>query len=434
MTSPLALQPARNLSGALRPPGDKSISHRYALLCGLAAGGSRLTHFSTGADCRSTLGCLAAMGVGVSWKDDETVEIEGHGLHGLKAPAGELDAGNSGTTLRLLSGVLAAQPFACRIGGDASLSRRPMRRVIEPLMAMGARIGAAESKPPLEFHPAPEGLRGIHYRLPMASAQVKSALLLAALYARGETVIEEPAPTRDHTELALRELGVEIATRRQQHSLIGPARDWPGRDLRIPGDPSSAAFFLCAAAMFPEANLLIEEVSLNPTRTALLDLLRRLGAKVSVVAVEARGAELCGSLQCGGSEGRLTGGEIAGAETVALIDEIPILAVLATACEGGLRFRDAGELRVKESDRIAAIAENLRAMGAQCEEFADGLYVPGPQKLHGTQLRSHGDHRIAMAFAIAALRAAGGSDLDDPECAGISYPEFFSLLDKLAER
>ncbi len=434
MAHALVLHPARNLNGALRPPGDKSISHRYALFAGLAAGRSQLSHFSTGADCRSTLGCLAALGAEVSWKDGETVEIEGHGLHGLRAPTSELDAGNSGTTIRLLAGILAAQPFTTKIGGDASLSRRPMRRVIDPLSAMGARIGSADGRPPLEFEPAAGGLRPLQYTLPVASAQVKSALLLAALYAAGESTIEEPLPTRDHTELALAELGVEIARRRGAIALTGPAGDWPGRDYRIPGDPSSAAFFLCAAAMFPEANLLVEEVSLNPTRTALLDLLRRLGAKLSVVSVEERGGELCGSLQAGGSEGGLRGGEVAGAETVALIDEIPILAVLATSCAGGLRFRDAGELRVKESDRIAALAHNLRAMGAECEESADGLYVPGPQRLHGARLQSFGDHRIAMAFAIAALRAEGDSELEDPDCAGISYPEYFTLLEKLAER
>ncbi len=433
-TAPLALLPARNLAGALRPPGDKSISHRYALLSALAAGRSRLSHFSTGADCRSTLACMAALGARVRWEDETTVAIEGRGLRGLQAPAAALDAGNSGTTIRLLSGILAAQPFAARIGGDASLSRRPMRRVIEPLASMGAQIAAADGCPPLAFSPAAGGLRPLHYRLPVASAQVKSALLLAALYAAGETVIEEPLPTRDHTELALNECGVTLARRRRSIALAGPARDWPGRDFRIPGDPSSAAFFLCAAALFPEANLLIEEVSLNPTRTALLDLLRRLGAKLSVVSVEQRGGELCGSLQCGGSQGGLAGGDIAGAETVALIDEIPILAVLATACRGGLRFRDAAELRVKESDRIAAIARNLRALGAECEEFPDGLYVPGPQTLRGARLESCGDHRIAMAFAIAALRADGPSELDDPGCAAISYPEFFPLLEKLVER
>lgn len=432
----LALTPARNLSGAVRPPGDKSLSHRCALLAALAEGPSKLTHFSTGADCQSTLSCLAALGVGIERSGPEEVAITGAGLRGLRAPSGRLDAGNSGTTLRLLSGILAAQPFATEISGDASLCNRPMRRVLEPLRQMGAKATAAPNdRPPLRFAPS-GGLRGIDYMLPVASAQVKSALLLAGLYATGVTRIVEPQPTRDHTELLLRHLGVPVEQAAQPRAvrLTGPVeRLTPLGDFRIPGDPSSAAFFLCATAAIPGADLLVDGISLNPTRSALLDVLRRLGARPEVVSIEEHAGELLGSLHLDGPES-LTGTRIAGAEAVALIDEIPILAVLATRTREGIEFADVGELRVKESDRLAAIAQNLRAMGGVCEERPDALRVPGGQKLHGAELPSYGDHRIAMAFAVAALLASGDSLIQDADCASISYPEFYTTLEHLAER
>ncbi|MGH9491025.1 MAG: 3-phosphoshikimate 1-carboxyvinyltransferase [Terriglobales bacterium] len=427
------LRPARQLSGAVRPPGDKSISHRSAILAALAEGRSTIANFSTGADCRSTLACLQALGAGIETGADGEIAITGHGRAGLKPPAAELDAGNSGSTIRMLSGILAAQPFSSRISGDASLRRRPMRRVIEPLEQMGARITAADGFPPLAFAPSP-GLRGIAYRPPVASAQVKTAVLLAALFAAGETVVTEPLPTRDHTEIALRQFGAAVRSLGGNRIALQPSpAEWAPQTLRVPGDPSSAAFFLCAAALLPESDLLVDEISLNPRRAALLDLLRRMGARVSMVNLEARHGELAGSLVVRGPEhGRLQGAEIAGAETVALIDEIPILAVLATAADGGIRFRDAAELRVKESDRLAAIAANLRRMGAVCEERPDGLDVPGPQPLHGAALESYGDHRIAMAFSIAALAARGESAIQDPGCVAISYPEFFATLASLS--
>lgn len=432
----LALTPARNLSGAVRPPGDKSLSHRCALLAALAEGPSQLSHYATGADCQSTLACLAALGVNVERGGPEEVTITGAGLHGLRAPAGPLNAGNSGTTLRMLSGVLAAQPFATEISGDASLCNRPMRRVLEPLRRMGAKAAAAvNDRPPLTFSPS-SGLRGIEYALPVASAQVKSALLLAGLYATGATRIVEALPTRDHTELLLRHMGVpvETATQPLTVSLTGPVeRLAPLGDFRIPGDPSSAAFFLCAAAAIPGADLLVDGISLNPTRSALLDVLRRLGARPEVVSLEAHAGELAGSLHLEGPE-VLTGTRIAGAEAVALMDEIPILAVLATRTRAGIEFDDVGELRVKESDRLAAIAQNLRAMGGECEERPDALRVPGGQKLHGAELPSYGDHRIAMAFAVAALLATGDSLIQDADCASISYPEFYTTMEHLAER
>ncbi|TAN21543.1 MAG: 3-phosphoshikimate 1-carboxyvinyltransferase [Acidobacteria bacterium] len=432
----LALTPARNFSGAVRPPGDKSLSHRCALLAALAEGSSKLSHYATGADCQSTLACLAALGVGIEHSGPEEVAITGAGLRGLHAPSGPLNAGNSGTTLRMLSGILAAQPFAAEISGDASLCNRPMRRVLQPLRLMGAQAAAAPNdRPPLTFAPA-GGLHGIDYALPVASAQVKSALLLAGLYATGVTRIVEPQPTRDHTELLLRHLGVPVEQAAQPRavSLAGPVeRLAPLGDFRIPGDPSSAAFFLCATAAIPGADLLVDGISLNPTRSTLLDVLRRLGARPEVVSIEEHAGELMGSLHLDGPE-FLTGTRIAGAEAVALIDEIPILAVLATRTREGIEFADVGELRVKESDRLAAITHNLRAMGGVCEERPEALFVPGGQKLHGAELPSYGDHRIAMAFAVAALLASGDSRIQDAGCASISYPEFYSALEHLVER
>jgi 3-phosphoshikimate 1-carboxyvinyltransferase len=418
----------------MRPPGDKSISHRCALLAGLGEGESKLANYATGADCRSTLACLR--GLGVEWTEAEgAIAIRGLGMHGLRAPAEALDAGNSGSTMRMLSGILAAQPFAAAIGGDASLSRRPMRRILEPLRAMGAQVAAAPGDlPPLRFMGAGSGLRAIDYKLPVASAQVKSAILLAGLFASGATVVHEPAATRDHTELLLRHLGAPLEQRGGSVTITGPVeRLAPLGSFRIPGDPSSAAFFLCAAAMLPDSDLLVDDVSLNPTRSALLDLLARLGARAQIVSIEDRGGELVGSVHLDGPAG-LAGGSVGGVEAVALIDEIPILAVLATRTRAGMEFRDVGELRVKESDRLEAIAVNLRALGAVCETGPDWLRVPGGQKLRGARIASHDDHRIAMAFAVAGLTAEGETVIAGAECASISYPDFYTTLERLAER
>jgi len=434
------IQPARNLSGAVRPPGDKSLSHRCALLGALAEGDSVLENFATGADCQSSLACMAALGAAVE-RDPATgkVTVHGVGLHGLRAPAGQLDAGNSGSTLRMLSGILAAQPFPTAIGGDASLQRRPMRRILTPLREMGARIQAADGdRPPLSFAGTDAPLRAMDYTLPVASAQVKSAILFAGLYAQGTTVVGEPLTTRDHSEILLRHMGAPIHRRRGTPARIeieGPVEKLsPLGDFRIPGDPSSAAFFLCAAAAFAEGDILVSDVSLNPTRSALLDVLARMGAKAEIVSVADQAGELAGTLHLASHGKKLTGTTIAGEEAVALIDEVPILAVLATATRDGIDFQDVGELRVKESDRIATIAANLAAMGARCDVRPDGLFVPGQQRLHGARLPSHHDHRIAMAFAVAALLAEGPSVIGDAECAAISFPEFYTNLERLAER
>jgi 3-phosphoshikimate 1-carboxyvinyltransferase len=332
--------------------------------------------------------------------------------------------------MRMLSGILAGHDFPCVLHGDASLSRRPMGRVTAPLRLMGARITSGEGeRPPLKIHGGK--LQAIDYVTPLASAQVKSAVLFAGLFAAGETAVEEPHRTRDHSEQALRAFGVELARRRARTSLRG------GQKLRaiqasIPGDISSAAFFLCAAALFKDSNLVIENVLLNPTRASLLDVLNSLGARISVINLEEHHGELMGTIRL--EHGVLTGTTIAGPQSVALIDELPVLAAIAPYTRDGVEIRDARELRVKESDRIALVARNLRAMGAECEEREDGLRVPGNQSLHGAEIDSGGDHRIAMAFAVAALRAQGESVIRGADSARISFPEFFEMLERVTER
>ncbi|MCS6954203.1 MAG: 3-phosphoshikimate 1-carboxyvinyltransferase [Bryobacterales bacterium] len=417
------IAPAARLRGTLRLPGDKSISHRYAILGALAEGETRIRNYATGADCRSTLQCLRALGTPVETEGDEVV-IQGRGLRGLRPSAEALDAGNSGSTMRLLAGVLAGQPFLTRLTGDASLTHRPMDRIVRPLRLMGAHVAAREERfPPLEIRGGP--LRAIEYELPVASAQVKSCVLLAGLYAEGRTAVIEPVRTRDHTEVALRQFGADVEIVGRRISVTG----WPrleGRHLEVPGDLSSAAFFIAAALILPESELVIEEVGLNPTRSALLDFLCSMGARIRILNLREQAGELVGDIQVRSSP--LRGGVIEKAMTAALIDEIPVLAVLGALSEEGLTVRDAAELRVKESDRIATVAENLRRLGASIETSVDGFYVPGRQKLRGAALASFGDHRIAMAFSIAALAAEGDSLLEGAEAAAVSLPEFFRLL------
>ena len=428
MESTVVIRSARNVLGSMQVPGDKSISHRYAMLAALAAGRSRFENFAPGADCSSTLQCARRLGCTVERGSDGAVEIEGVGLR-LKAPDGALDCGNSGSTMRMLSGILAAQPFACELVGDASLSRRPMKRIIEPLEKMGARIASMEGHAPL--HISGGKLRGISYRPPVASAQVKTCVLFAGLLADGTTTVEEPHPTRDHGELALRAFGAELERSHNAVSITG------GQSLKplqayVPGDSSSAAFFLCAAAIFPESNLVIDGVLLNPTRSALLDVLAAMGSRVSMLRVEEQHGELVGTITLVPGKGRHV--LIEGALTALLIDELPVLAAIAPSTDEGLEVRDAGELRVKESDRLSAVTANLRAMGAQVEQTNDGWRIPGKQKLHGAEIKSYDDHRIAMAFAIAALRAEGETVIHHPQCVAISYPAFFDDLERVVER
>ncbi|HKS76002.1 MAG TPA: 3-phosphoshikimate 1-carboxyvinyltransferase [Terriglobales bacterium] len=422
------VRPARTISGSLRLPGDKSISHRYAMLGAIAEGETKLTNFSTGADCASTLTCLRTLGVPCEAKDNQIL-ISGKGP-ALNPPAAALDCGNSGSTMRMLSGIVAGQPFTSELIGDASLSRRPMARIIQPLEKMGARFTSAEGqRPPLRITGGP--LRSIDYAMPVASAQVKSSLLFAGLFAQGETRVEEPVRTRDHGELALRAFGANLTRRGNEVSIRGDQK-LHAIEATIPGDISSAAFFLCAAALFPRSHLAVADLLMNPTRARLLDLLITMGARISVTQLEEHHGELVGTVQIEGD--KLQGTAVSGPESAALIDEIPVLAAIAPHTSGGIEIRDAHELRVKESDRIAAVGKNLRAMGADLEEREDGLKIPGGQQLHGAEIDSHGDHRIAMAFAIAALRAEGETLIHDAEAAVTSFPEFFEALESVTER
>jgi 3-phosphoshikimate 1-carboxyvinyltransferase len=424
----VVVKPARNLAGSVRLPGDKSISHRYAMLAAIARGTTKLDNFSTGADCASTLACISDLGAEVRRSGDGQIEISGSGPV-LRAPAAALDCGNSGSTMRMLAGILAGQPFTSQLVGDVSLSRRPMKRILEPLSAMGAKVEATEGHAPLSISGGK--LRGVDYRLPVASAQVKTCVLFAALFASGETSVEEPLRTRDHGELALRAFGAELSRAKNRVSIAG-GQQLAAIEAFVPGDLSSAAFFLCAAALFPDSNLVVEAVLMNPTRAGLLDVLSAMGAKFSVLQLEEHYGELMGSVQM--KPGRLKGAKICGALSAALIDELPVLAAIAPYTAEGVEIRDAAELRVKESDRIAVVARNLRSMGAEVEELPDGLRVRGGQQLHGAEIDSAGDHRIAMAFAVAALRATGDSIIHGADAARISYPEFFATLEGIVER
>jgi 3-phosphoshikimate 1-carboxyvinyltransferase len=425
------VRPARRVKGTVGLAGDKSISHRYALLAALATGRSTIAQYSQGADCAATLDCLARAGVNIrrtrSADRGLTVEIEGRGLRGLRAAASPLDAQNSGTTMRLLSGVLAAHPFTSVLMGDASLTRRPMGRVIVPLELMGARIDSHDKKPPLTIHGA--ALTGIRYRTEVPSAQVKSAVLLAGLQAEGTTVVEESAATRNHTELALRAFGADVRVSDNTIELAGgqPLR---GGEFVVPGDISSAAFWVAAAAAIPGSDVEIHNVGLNPTRIALLDVLRRGGAVVDEHVDREAGGEPSGRVRVRyGAPRSLT----LGADQVPyLIDEIPALA--AWASHGGeLHVTGAAELRVKESDRISALVRGFQALGADVEEFSDGFHLRGSRRLRGGRADAAGDHRLAMAFAIAALGAEAPSIISGADSVAISYPEFFSTLESLCD-
>jgi len=427
-----SVSPARSVSGAVSVPGDKSISHRYGMLTSIAEGESRILNYSTGEDCQSTLACMSQLGIAHEFSEKDgrrELIVHGKGIHGLEASQNALDAGNSGSTIRMLSGILAAQPFTTTIFGDESLSRRPMRRIMTPLSEMGAHIEATNGQfPPLTI--LGRALRSITYEPPVASAQVKSCVLLAGLYADGETAVTEPVRTRDHTEIALRELGADISTERRTVRIRGGAA-LHGKPLIVPGDISSAAFFLVAALLAKEADLVIANVGLNPTRTALLDFLKSIGASIKILSVESANGELIGNIQVRSS--RVRGGTISGALTAALIDEIPVLSILGAASQEGFVVKDAAELRVKETDRIATVAENMKRMGIQVDVKQDGLEIPGKQIFHAAEIDSFGDHRIAMAFAVAALTADGPCLIHNAEAASVSYPEFYNTLREIAQ-
>lgn len=421
--------PAPPLTGRLRVPGDKSITHRAILLGALADGTTEIRGYLDAEDCWRTAAACRALGVGVEGWGSPVLRVHGKGLRGLREAEGILDAGNSGTTLRLLSGVLAAQPFLSILTGDASLTRRPMGRIIQPLRQMGANFWgrAGDQYPPLAIRGGP--LRGIRHESQVASAQLKSALLLAGLYGDGPTTVVEPAPSRDHTERMLRGFGhpVEVAGRTVT---VAPARGLAPLSVEVPGDFSSAAFFLVAACLVPGSRLTIAGVGLNPTRTGLLEVLQAMGAAVEVRDSREVCGEPVGDLAV--TAGPLRGVSVEGALIPRLIDEIPILAVAAASAEGETEIRDAGELRVKESDRIAALAGELSRLGADVAERPDGLMIRGGRPLAGTSCSSRGDHRVAMALAVAALVARGETRIADSGCIRTSFPDFVSLLRTVA--
>ena len=436
------IRPARTLQGSLTVPGDKSISHRYAMLAGLAEGTTRLSNFSTGADPHSSLGCMEALGANVVKNGSgpaATIEVTGVG-GSFNQPDRDLDCGNSGSTMRMLAGLIAPHPHTFRLIGDASLTSRPMERIRKPLSQMGAQIDLVDGHAPMTVHGRP--LRAIDFTTPIPSAQVKTAVLFAGLQAEGTTSLSEAVRTRDHSEHALKAFGATL-TRESARGQDGSAKlsiaggqRLKAVDATIPGDISSAAFFLCAALLFPDSNLVLDALGMNPTRAALLDVITALGGRIKVLTVEEQHGELIGTIQVnrGGVENSGQPFVISGALTAQVIDELPVLAAVAPYTANGLIIRDAQELRIKESDRIALVAKNLRAMGAELTENPDGLEIPGNQQLHGASIDSADDHRIAMAFSIAALRASGDTEIDGAEAAAVSFPEFFASLDALAQR
>ncbi len=427
MSQTEVVSPARTVRGSVLLPGDKSISHRYAMLAGLAKGTSRLTNFSTGADPHSSLACMAQLGATVT-KDGGTIVVEGVG-GSFHQPVDDLDCGNSGSTMRMLAGLVAPHAGTFTFVGDASLTKRPMERIRGPLQQMGARIDLTDGHAPMTVCGGP--LQALTFDSPIASAQVKTAVLFAGLQANGITSMKEAVRTRDHSEHALRAFGAELDRDRDGIRIAG-GQQLTAVDATVPGDLSSAAFFLCAAALFPDSQIVFDGLGMNPSRAALLDVMVALGLKVQVLNLEEKHGELTGTVQANGTT-TLKGAEISGALTAALIDELPVLAAIAPYTRDGIVIRDARELRVKESDRIALVVQNLRNMGADVTEHEDGMVIPGGQTLHGGVIDSADDHRIAMAFSIAALRATGDTMIQGAEAAAVSFPEFFTLLRHISE-
>ncbi|MGI8556656.1 MAG: 3-phosphoshikimate 1-carboxyvinyltransferase [Pyrinomonadaceae bacterium] len=431
----MKIKSAKIIEGEVKLPGDKSISHRAALFAAIADGETRIENFATSADCASTLRCLQNLGV-VMRREGSTVWIKGVGKNGFREPPENLDGGNSGTTVRLLAGILAGQNFKATLSGDESLSKRPMKRIIEPLTQMGAKIEAENNLPPLKIY-GKNPLRPISYELPVASAQVKSCVLLAGLFADGTTEVIENAATRNHTENMLRFFGANITEtfdKNIHRIMVAGDSKLSGQNFSVPSDISSAAFFLVAASCLKNSNLLLKNVGLNPTRRAIVGVLQNFGADIAIL----NEAEICnesvGDLRVRGGRAKISPksktNKIEGGIIANLIDEIPVLAIFGTQLENGLEIRGAQELRVKESDRIAATVENLRRMGASVEEFPDGLRIK-KSNLKGAEIESYGDHRIAMAFAVAALFADGETKIKGAECVAVSFPEFFQTLGEI---
>jgi 3-phosphoshikimate 1-carboxyvinyltransferase len=420
----------RPLRGELSVPGDKSIGHRAVIFASVARGMSRISGLSGGEDNMRTVGAFQELGVRIR-EENGALYVDGRGWEGLSPSRSVIDCGNSGTTMRLLSGVLAGCPFVTTLDGDASLRTRPMARIVEPLTQMGAQILSQNGKGVAPLQIRGGNLRGIHYRMPIASAQVKSAIFLAGLQASGMTVLEEPQQSRDHTEIMARSFGAKLKVEGGRSiSLEGP-QQLSARDVEVPGDLSSAAFFLVAAASIPGSDLLIRGVGCNPTRSGVIDVLRKMDAKVELLRPREEAGEPVADLRVVG--GKLRGVEI-GPEMVArTIDEYPVLSVAAALAEGRTTICGAKELRYKESDRIAVMTAELRKLGVEVEEREDGMTIQGRERLKGGELKTHGDHRVAMALAVAALSAEGGVRLDDSACADISFPGFFELLESLCK-
>ncbi len=430
----LAISGKGPLRGEIRIPGDKSISHRGVMFGSLAEGTTEISGFLPGADCLSTIDCFRRMGISIDLSPDgHSVRVEGRGLHGLRAPGGEVSlyTGNSGTTTRILSGILAPQAFTSILTGDASIEKRPMKRIIDPLLAMGADIVSVRGNgcAPLKITGHP--LTGIRYLSPVASAQVKSCVLCAGLYAREETILVEPALSRDHTERMLAAFGASVSSRRTSRGYeasVQPCERLEARKVRVPGDISSAAYFLAAAALVPGSEVLIRGTGINPTRAGILQAAGAMGADISLLNRE-DGAEPAADILVRHSS--LKGTVIEGDIIPALIDELPVLALMAAFAEGTTIIRDAAELKVKETDRIAAVTEGLLAMGARVTPTDDGMVIEGGRPLHGALIHTYGDHRLAMSFAVAGLMADGETLLDDETCVSVSYPSFFSDLNAL---
>ena len=423
----MILQHAKKLQGEITVPGDKSISHRAVMFGSLAKGTTRITHFLQGADCLSTISCFQKMGIEIE-NTPEEILIHGKGLYGLSTPAEVLDAGNSGTTTRLISGILAAQNFNVTLTGDASICKRPMKRIITPLSMMGAKITSKNGNDCAPLLIEGTSLTGIHYNSPVASAQVKSSVLLAGLYAEGSTSITEPFLSRNHTELMLSAFGATV-TSKDTTATILPHPDLHGLEINVPGDISSAAYFIAAGMIVPNSEILIKNVGINPTRDGILKVALEMGGNIEILNKRTDGGELTADLLVKSSSlhGITIGGEI----IPTLIDEIPVIAVMAAYADGTTTIKDAAELKVKESDRIAIVSENLTKMGCDITPTDDGMIIKGGKPLYGAALDSYFDHRIAMSFAVAALLADGETDMKDAECVNISYPTFYRDLESL---
>ena len=424
------VKPSRKISGIVKVPGDKSISHRLAMLGAIASGQTIIRRFSTSSDCLSTVRCLRQLGIQIEFSGSDSLTILGLGLKGLKSVNQPLDAGNSGTTMRLLSGILGGQNFSTTLTGDNSLKKRPMNRIIEPLSQMGVRIQSNKKfTAPLKIWGG--DLQPIDYLIPVASAQVKSAILLAGLYTQGMTQVRETVSTRNHTEIALQQFGVDLKISGKTIKILGGQQP-QALEISVPRDISSAAFFVAATLLIPNSEILIEQVSLNPGRRTILDVLIKMGASIKILQQKESFGELIGDLRVYSST--LRGGSLTGSLIPKIIDEVPILAILATQTHKGITIRNAGELRVKESDRIQTLVQNLRIMGARVEEYSDGMFIPGQQILNGGTVNSYGDHRIAMAFAIAGLIALGPTYIKNGDCTDVSFPGFYGVLEKLCTR